>query len=208
MVELKLIKKLAEVVFLALTFALLVGCQGPGTNQDFMPAAGGPTPAPTSEKFNPGDLVIVTFSGLSDAVIPQHEERVKEDGTITLPFIGSVVAQGKGPGELQKEIRSKYIEGKIYPESINVTVKGQDRFYFVGGEVRSPNRYIYGEGMTVLKAIQSAGDFTDFARKTKVSVTRLDGRKFTINCEKALEKPELDLPVYPGDRVHVPRRFL
>jgi polysaccharide export outer membrane protein len=163
---------------------------------------------PSSEKFNVGDLVVVNFSGLSDVMIPPHEERVKEDGTITLPFIGSVVARGKGPGELQKEIRAKYVEGKIYPANLNVTVKGQERSFFVDGEVRMPNRYVWAEGMTVLKAVASAGGFTDFAKRSKVTVTRMDGRKFTINCEKAMENPELDLPVYPGDRVLVPRRWI
>jgi len=59
-----------------------------------------------------------------------------------------------------------------------------------------------------LKAVSSAGGFTDFAKKTTVTVTRLDGTIFTINCNRAAEKPELDLPVYPGDRVNVARRFM
>ena len=62
--------------------------------------------------------------------------------------------------------------------------------------------------MTVLKAIQSASDFTDFAKKKKVQLTRSNGRKKeTINCEKARQDPKLDLPIYPGDNIYVPRRF-
>jgi protein involved in polysaccharide export with SLBB domain len=207
MFEINLIKKLAGGVFAVLAIAFMAGCAGLGANPGTMPADGRAGVAPSSDKFNVGDLVIVKFSG-TEAVIPDHEEKVKEDGSITLPFIGSVVAQGKGSGELQKEIRARYVEGKIYSASLNVTVKGQERFFFVDGEVRSPNRYVWAEGMSVLKAVSSAGGFTDYARKTRVTVTRLDGRKFSVNCEKAIENPELDLPVYPGDRVLVPRRWI
>jgi len=207
MAHMNLIKKMAGVVTLVVVFACLTGCETTNTFQEFPPVAGDHTAAPTSDKFNAGDLVIVTFSGV-ESLITQHEERIKEDGTITLPYIGAVAAVGKSPGDLQKEIRTKYIEGRIYTESLNITVRGQDRFYYVTGEVRQPSRYPYVEGMTVLKAIGSAGDFTDFAKKSKVTVTRLDGRKFKVDCDEALDNPKLDLPVYPGDRVHVPRRLL
>jgi len=223
MVELKMMKRLAALVTVVLAGVLLSGCQSTGSNPDFQavelgtPQGSQPEVAtnsnpqvgiPNQSVFNIGDLVVVNFSGLSSSeLIPPHEERIKEDGNITLPLIGAVHALGKGPGELQKEIRARYVDGKFYNETLNVTVRGQDRFFFVGGEVRGPGRQVYVEGMTVLKAIQSAGDFTDFARKTRVSVTRSDGSKLTINCVKAIENPELDVPVYPGDRVHVPRSW-
>ena len=59
----------------------------------------------------------------------------------------------------------------------------------------------------MLKAIASAGGFTDFANKKKVKLTRVDGRTQTVNCVKALDNPSLDLEVYPGDKIHVPRRL-
>ena len=65
----------------------------------------------------------------------------------------------------------------------------------------------YLKEMTVLKAIATAGDFTDFAKKTKVQVTRADGRKINVNCVKAQRDPKLDVPVFPDDTVFVPRRY-
>jgi hypothetical protein len=38
-------------------------------------------------------------------------------------------------------------------------------------------------------------------------LTRFDGRTQTVNCVKALDKPSLDPEVYPGDKIHVPRRI-
>lgn len=192
----KIIAPLLLVAALAIT-----GCQTP----DAGVGATKSVPAPVStEMFNVGDLVVVTFSGIESPIAP-HEERIKEDGTITLTYIGSIKAVGRTPGELQRDIRTQYITNKIYTENLNVTVKASERFFFVGGQVRSPNRYLYAEGMTVLKAIQSAGDFNEFAKRTKVQVTRGDGRTIIVNCKKAIDRPELDIPIFPGDRINVPR---
>jgi len=73
--------------------------------------------------------------------------------------------------------------------------------------VKGPARQTYIERTTVLKAIASAQGFTDFAKKKAVRLSRVDGRKFTVNCVKAREDSSLDLEVYPGDRVFVPRKI-
>jgi len=157
-----------------------------------------------SDIFGLGDQVIVIFS---DTSLQPHEERIKDDGTITLHLIGTVKAVGKSPGELQKEIQELYVPKYYQPGRLTITVKSQERAYYVGGEVRNPNRYIYSGAITVTKAIQTAGDFTDFANMKKVRLTRADGKNITVNCKKAQEDATLDPPVFPGDKVHVPRRF-
>jgi protein involved in polysaccharide export with SLBB domain len=216
MAQMNLIKNLIGGLALALVVGLFAGCQSYSYDQSSnaafgpVPGVGGTNastniPAEARGVFNVGDLVRVTFSGIAEPPMP-HEERVRDDGTITLPLIGSVIAKDKTPGDLQKEIHDKYINGKIFTPALNVTVSGLERLFFVGGEVRQPNRYPWTEGMTVLKAIQSAGDFTDFAKRSKVRLTRFNGQNTIVNCDKALEKPALDLPVYPGDRITVPRR--
>jgi polysaccharide export outer membrane protein len=170
---------------------------------------GAPTGTPrvgvASDAFGLGDQVIVTFS---DASLQPHEERIKDDGTITLHLIGPVKAVGKTPGELQKDIQELYVPKYYQPGRLTVTVKSQERAYYVGGEVRNPNRYIYSGAITVTKAIQTAGDFTDFANKKKVRLTRADGKTITVNCKKIQAGSIPDPPVFPGDKIHVPRRLL
>jgi polysaccharide export outer membrane protein len=169
------------------------------TNLAVPPPAGGEL----SGRFRVGDMVTVNFSGVSE-MIPPHEERIKDDGTITMHLIGSVAAAGKTPGELQKEIQDRY--RKYYP-NIVVTVKSFELFYYVGGEVRNPARVPWGGEITVTRAIQSVGDFTDFANKTKVQLIRANGTQVTVNCKKAISHPDLDPKVMPGDKIHVPRRW-
>jgi len=61
--------------------------------------------------------------------------------------------------------------------------------------------------MTIVKAIAVAGGFTDFAKKTKVRLTRGSHTEI-INVEKAISDPRYDVPIFPGDKIFVPRRFL
>lgn len=178
------------------------GCATTGTNSTDT-GVGAPPPA-DYDKLRVSDLVAVSFQNGPDLGL--HEERIKEDGTITLKHIGAVQAAGKTVGELQRDIYSKYVP-KYYPNLV-VTVRAEDRYFFVDGEVKIPNRYVYSGQQTVLRAIATAQGFTDFAAKERVELTRVDGRKFIIDCKKAQKKPELDLPVYPGDRILVPRRIL
>jgi len=157
------------------------------------------------DKLRIGDTVRVVFSNLSATQGPAPlEEQIKDDGSLTLPLIGTVVAAGKGTGELQTELQKAYAK---YYVSMNVTVNVTQRFYSVGGEVKSPRSVEYVPGTTVIKAIQAAGDFTDFAKRSKVQLTRFNGKTTIVNCDKALRDPRLDLPVYPGDTIHVPKRF-
>jgi polysaccharide export outer membrane protein len=177
----------------------------------------GETPAPSIPAANPpaagldnpdllrtGDNLSIFFSDLP-APQPPFEGPVKEDGTITLLQNQTFQAAGKTRGALEREIRERYVPRFFV--TMTVTIKQQDRFYFVGGEVKTPGRQIYLGKMTVIKAIQSAGDFTDFAKKRDVELTRVDGRRVIVDCIKAQRDPVLDLEVFPGDRIHVPRRL-
>lgn len=201
----------------AMIGCLLVGCQTQDNQVKFTAIAEegsvsdtntAPTTGPISEteiggRFAIGDLVKVTFSGTTDAILP-HEERIKDDGTITLPLIKAIKADGKTAGELQKAITDAYVPD--YYKRLTVTVSSDQRVYYVGGQVRSPGPQLHRGAMTVTKAIQSAGDFTDFADRRKVFLTRADGKKFTVNCVKAAKDPALDLQVYPNDKIEVPMR--
>jgi polysaccharide biosynthesis/export protein VpsN len=156
--------------------------------------------------YQVGDTVTVAITDLPTQP-PIFEEKVREDGTITLLLNQEFKAAGKSTGELEKEIRARYVPKYYVYMTVNVKPKDQTLFYYLDGEVKAPARQTYIERTTVLKAIASAGGFTDFAKKKAVKLTRQDGRKFTINCVKAREDHSLDLEVYPGDKIFVPRKL-
>ena len=71
--------------------------------------------------------------------------------------------------------------------------------FYVHGEVKSPNVYKYREGLTVIKAITMAGEFTDIASPKRIRIKRQEnGREVT------LEKVGFDEPVKADDVIFVP----
>ena len=188
-----------------------------GTN-DSPPAAAVPAVNPTGLTdstnpagspyiFGPGDAVEVVFMDTPTSV-PVVLDRIKETtGDITLMENQTFHVAGKTRAEIEKEIHDRYVPD--YFRKLTVTFKHQEekRFYFVNGEVKAPARQIYVSQMTVTKAIASVGGFTDFAKKTAVQLTRADGRKEKpINFNDAQKDPKLDLEVFPGDTIWVPRK--
>ena len=156
---------------------------------------------PSSDLLEPGNPVTISFSGLSTVPLP-FTCRIREDGTITPPYLNKQIkAAGKTIGALEQELEKEYVP-KIY-RTINVTIKTAERFYFVGGEVRQPSRQPYIGRITVSQAIQSAGDFTDFADQRKVRVFRSNNKVQIVDCKAALEDPTKDVLIYPGDRIVV-----
>ncbi len=194
---------------------LLAGC-GTASTGDF---GGGPansgdapstntSPVPEVARFQVGDVVIVSFSGLpsTDPLQTQaHPETIKEDGTIDLPYIGSVVAAGKTPGEIQNEIHDLYVPKYYF--NLTVNVSSGDRVFYVSGEIKGDGRVLYVDGSTVTKAIQSAGGLTDFASHKVWLIRAATGQRIQVDYDQALRNSADDLPVYPNDQIHVPRKL-
>jgi len=164
-----------------------------------------PLPVNSADSLEPGNQITITFSGLSTIPVP-YICRIREDGTISPPYLKNpVTAAGKTIGELESELEQAYVPD-IY-KTINVTIKTADRFFYVGGEVRQPSRQIFIGRITVTQAIQSAGDFTDFADQRSVRVIRASGEVDIVDCKAALDDPKKDQTVYPGDNIVVERRL-
>ena len=203
MTSMKLISKrlLGGVLIAALlaTGWLTIGC---GAFHNSGPANSAPPAGITSDILNVGDQVTVIFSDLPTDTKP-FEERVKDDGSITLLHNQTFQVAGKSRRAVEQEIQDRYVPA--YYVHLTATVKPQERFYYVNGEVKMPSRQPYPGEMTVIKAIASAQGLTDFANHRKIRLTRANGHTVIIDYDAALENSKLDLPVYPGDKIDVPR---
>lgn len=164
--------------------------------------------APSNQgvRFQVGDLLIITFSDTSEQILP-HEERIKEDGNITLPLIGAIKAVGKSDGELQKEIRDSYVPKYYVRLAVTVRYVSAELSYTVLGEVRAPGPKPYSGKTTVTKAIGAAVGLTDFADKRKIVLTRANGTKLKVNYKKAIDNSKFDPQVFPGDSINVPKTW-
>ena len=150
-----------------------------------------------------GDLLSITFSDVPAPGLQEIRTRIPSDGYITLHLNVRIKAAGRTIAELQQEIRKAYVPS-LYV-NLTAVVKTEERFFYVGGEVKVPNRQMYLGNVTALRAIETAGGFTDFANRKKIQLRRASGETLTINALKAEKDPSLDPQVLPNDHITVPR---
>jgi len=159
----------------------------------------------TTAVLRPGELVRVIYSDVPPPGILPSDVRIGENGKITLLYNITVQAAGKTPNQLQEDIRKEYVPR--YFKHLTITIKTEERYYFVGGDVRFPNRFVYYGHITVLRAVATAGGYGEFADRKRIDLRRANGQIFKVNGKKAIDNPKLDLEVFPGDEVFVHRRF-
>ena len=149
-----------------------------------------------------GDPLIISFADLGGlSSMREQHVRIPDSGIITLPFNVRVQAAGKSTSQLEKDIRDAYVPAYFVNLTAIVTI--EERTFIVDGEVRKPGQQPYLGEMNVLRAIGAAGGFTEFANRKKIQLRRQNGQKFIINYNKVIDKPELDMPVYPNDHIIV-----
>ncbi|MFM7215512.1 MAG: polysaccharide biosynthesis/export family protein [Verrucomicrobiota bacterium] len=161
--------------------------------------------AMSADFLRPGDRIRVVFNDIPDAPVPA-EEVIPEDGRIILPRGVEVVVIGKKRTDVEKEIAKIYVEDKKLYTKITANIERMASFISVGGEVRNPSSVMFRGDMTVTAAIASAGGFSEYANRSGVIITRAANKKqVKVNVRRAVNNPELDLILYPGDQVYVPR---
>lgn len=176
--------------------ATWVGCETPGAVKPYICAA---------DDIRAGDTLMISILDVPEAQrITDKEFVVRSDGTINVPNLQTVQAAGKTFGQFERELQTNYIAKKIFRQP-TVVVKPGIRFYTVGGEVKAPARMAYSGGITVIRAIVSCGDFTDFANRKKVEISRANGDREVVDCIKARRDAKYDRPICPGDAIFVPR---
>lgn len=148
--------------------------------------------------------------------------RVNSKGAVNLKLAGEVFVGGLTIREAQSVIEGAYREGR-YLRNPQVTINVEDyagREVTINGEVRAPGRYPLPieSTMTVLELVTKAQGFTDTAKGTAVSVTRVkkDGTKEVrvidvdslIKGKDRANTKDPNLILKPGDIVYVPQRLI
>jgi polysaccharide export outer membrane protein len=98
--------------------------------------------------------------------------RVTPEGTIALPGIGNVPAQGLTLDELKLEVDARYKEIVDGLEVSPILSKRAPRFIYVVGEVRAPGRFELVGPTTAMQAIALAGGWNNGGNLRQVVVFR------------------------------------
>jgi polysaccharide biosynthesis/export protein len=98
--------------------------------------------------------------------------KITPEGTIQLPAVGSVPAQGLTLDEFRDELAQRFGEKIEGIEVMPVLKQRAPRYVYVLGEVKAPGRYTLEAPTTVMQAISMAGSWTVGGQITHVVVFR------------------------------------
>lgn len=137
--------------------------------------------------------------------------RVEGDGSITLPLIGTIRAEGLTVPELRESIRSLYARDYIVNPQVTVTVVSfrLQSVQVLGQVNRSGTVQIPpDEDLTLVDAISRSGGFTRLAKRREVTVKRTfeDGSTevYKVNVDRIMTDPNVeDFVLRNGDVVYV-----
>ena len=145
-----------------------------------------------------------------DAPEYNKEVTVQQDGRITLPAIGQVMAANRPLEDIRGEVMARYATELLRPE-VDMTVDAASLKVFIGGEVGTPGAYDLIGDSNALQAIMQAGGFKTSANDRKVIIIRRgpEGTVMmrTANLAQAFrhgDQPDL-VPLRRMDVVYVPR---
>lgn len=179
---------------LSLAAAVLAGC------------AGAPLP-PGSAEFNssvgqeytlgPGDRVRISVFGEEEL---SGEFLVSNRGTVAMPLVGEVKAGGLTLTSFNSTVEERLVATDLFRSPrVSTDVLAYRPFYILG-EVTEPGQYPYAVGMTITKAVATAGGFTYRANANVVFVTREGGtREIPLQVTAASW-------IGPGDTIRVSER--
>lgn len=200
-------------VALLLLPSLVLG-QAVGTGSQTALDADQPTPTPSRAAvgsdyvIGPGDTLQVYVWRDPDLTVTVP---VRPDGKITTPLVQDMVAVGKTPTQLARDIEKVLSEYVKSPEVNIIVTKPASALSQVRviGQVKRPAPVPYREGMTVLDAVLAVGGLTDFAAGNRAHLVRMENGKeveIRVKLDKLVNGGDMsqNLPLRPGDVLVVP----
>jgi polysaccharide export outer membrane protein len=198
----------AHIAALAL-FVSLFGCGGNSAAQRTDPPPAVVASETGEYQIGPGDTleVFVWRQEELSVTVP-----VRPDGRISTPLVEDIVAVGKTPSQLAREIEGVLAEYIRSPE-VNVIVQE-----FVGtfgeqirvlGQAVQPHAIPYRERMTLMDAVIEAGGLTEFAAANRSRVIRtVNGKseEIRVRLDDLMNKGKIaeNIALRPGDILIIP----
>ena len=199
--------------WLAITLALPVFAWS--QTAGITPPAPAPAAAPASSSVDPnsyvigpGDTVQVFVWRNADltATVP-----VRPDGKISTPLVEDMVAVGKTPSQLARDVE-KVLSEYVRTPTVNVIVTqpvGAFGQVQVIGQVTRPGSLPFRSGMKVLDAVLAVGGLTNFAAGNRTKIERsVDNKRqeIRVKLDALVNKGDMkqNLALQPGDVIVVP----
>ena len=201
----RLLRSILAIFFIA----VLAGC---GSFSDkLQPAPASASTDDYSYIIGPGDNlnIIVWRNPELSMSVP-----VRPDGKFSTPLIDELVAQGKNPVEIAREIEKmlgKYVRDPVVTVIVTGFVGPYDQQIRVVGEAARPQALPYKQKMTVLDVMIAVGGLTDFAAGNDAIILRTaeSSKQYSVRLKDLVKRGDVsaNVEMKPGDIVIIPQSF-
>jgi polysaccharide export outer membrane protein len=199
--------RLLPLVLLLLISSTAIAVAGQAaTTSPAVPAAG--AVVGSDYLIGPGDVIQVFVWRNDDLTV---EVPVRPDGKISTRLVEDMVAVGKTPSQLARDIEKVLAEFVRSPQVNIIVTQPASTFSQVRiiGQVKEQRALPFREGMTVLDAVLAAGGLAEFAAGNRAKLIRTEGGKekeYRLRLGKLLNDGDMsqNLPLRPGDVLMVP----
>lgn len=139
---------------------------------------------------------------------------VRPDGRISTPLVDDVLAAGKNPGDLAREIEQQL--ARVIREPVVTVVVSTFQGAFgeqirIVGEATRPQSVPFRQSMTILDVMIQAGGLTDFADGNGAVLVRGSegGKQYSVRLKDLLKRGDIsaNVDVKPGDVIIVPQSW-
>lgn len=139
---------------------------------------------------------------------------VRPDGRISTPLVEDVLAAGKNPADLSREIEQ--LLGRVIRDPVVTVVVGTFQGVFadqirIVGEAARPQSVAYRQNMSILDVMIQAGGLTDFADGNGAVLVRgaEGGKQYSVRLKDLLKRGDIsaNVDVKPGDIIIVPQSW-
>jgi polysaccharide biosynthesis/export protein len=180
---------------------------------------------PQSIRFGVGDVLSITIfeAGAGGLFVPAEtavrqgnyvtlpNQEVDVQGNISVPYAGSIRAQGRTATELQAAIVDALKDLALKPQAVVSLLSQRASQFSVLGDVRGAGRYpALPSGERLLEAIARAGGLTGQGNESWVVFER-DKRRVLVPFGAIVDVPANNIYVRPNDIIYVyrePQTFL
>ncbi len=155
--------------------------------------------------LHPGDGINVSVYGVPDYKIAA---RIAGDGNVDLPLIGSTHVAGLTVEQAQRLVAQKLIDGEmiISPDVLISVADSNVDIIGVMGEVNSPRAIPAFAPMSLFDALSAAGGLkADASHSISILRKGVNEPLLVVLNSNPANAVEQNIPLYPGDRVIVPR---
>lgn len=139
---------------------------------------------------------------------------VRPDGKISTPLVEDLVAIGREPSELARDIEkslSKYIRSPLVTVIVMQFTGPYSEQVRVVGEATEPQALAYVQGMTLLDVMIQVGGVTEFAAGNRATILRQSqgNKQFSVRVDDLLKDGDVaaNVEMLPGDVLVIPQSW-